>query len=207
MTVSSGELAEVELATYNCTSFAIRTLSAGGGCMLLFWPVSVDSWVLVYYANASSQKKVCRSSHSWHTSSWHFLEGLTLYPTHPSANYHTLHLTLYYYCCFYIMLLCGWLGLKHQLTDQIKYYSLLSSWLTATMLVSHVILNEWLYPLFLIFYSALFNDVLTALSGCCMAGVMWNFFCLSNRFCLHHTTMHQFSVTSFKATKVGCIWI
>ena len=52
-------------------------------------------------------------------------------------------------------------------------YSLLSSRLTALM--SHVILNEWLYPVIVRFSFNIHRSyVLTALFGCCMAGATWN---------------------------------
>ena len=67
-------------------------------------------------------------------------------------------------------------------------YSLLSGRLTAFM--SHVILNEKLF-----FYGALFNmhssGVLTALFGWCHV----NLVPCRCTFCVHHTTMHPFTVS------------
>ena len=54
----------------------------------------------------------------------------------------------------------------------IQHYSLLLSRLDAHM--SHVILNEWLYPFIARIINIHGSGVLVALCGCCMAGATWN---------------------------------
>ena len=75
----------------------------------------------------------------------------------------------------------------------IQRYSLLSSRLTAH--ISHVVVNEWLY----LFIARIFNingsGVLIALSACCMAGAKWNCCHLRRKFCIHHSTVNQFTAS------------
>ena len=107
--------------------------------MLLFLPVSVGSLVLVYHANASSQWKVRRTSCFWHISSWPFLYGMTLDPSHPSPACHTMH--------FIIISSSSGSSRSNSSTVVdiiiIERYSMLSSRLIALMW--HAILNEWLH--------------------------------------------------------------
>ena len=58
--------------------------------MLLFWPVSGHSLVLVYHA---VRQKVRRSSQFWYSSTWRSAGCPPSYPLHPSPCYHKLHLT------------------------------------------------------------------------------------------------------------------
>ena len=58
----------------------------------------------------------------------------------------------------------------------------------------HVIVNEWLYPFIARIINIHGSDVLVALCGCCMAGATWNA-AFRRRFCVHHSTMHQVTVS------------
>ena len=58
------------------------------------------------------------------------------------------------------------------------------------------VLNERLWPFKEHFLNIHQSATLTALFGCCMAGATWNCCCLS-KFCVHHTTMDQFTVSLY----------
>ena len=60
--------------------------------------------------------------------------------------------------------------------------------------MSNVILNEWLYPLIARIINIHRSGVLVALFGCCMAGAKWTA-ASQCKFCVHHSTMHQFTVS------------
>ena len=62
--------------------------------------------------------------------------------------------------------------------------------------MSHVILNEWLYPFIARIINIHRSGVLIALFGCCVAGAMTVKLLPSRRkFCVYHSTMHPFTVS------------
>ena len=75
---------------------------------------------------------------------------------------------------------------------------MLSSRLTAHM--SHVIVNEWLYPFIARIINIHGSGVLVALCGCCMAGATWNAAVSAQVLCTPFNHAPGYSVTSFKAT-------
>ena len=89
---------------------------------------------------------------------------------------------------------------------------LYSSWADSLhALLSHVILNdhEWLQTFLSLFVCSFVRNirqsVFTALSGCYATGATWSC-CYLSMFCVHHTTMHQFTVSlqAVAVTRAQC---